>query len=76
MANKDNVVDMVDGALLLLRAIGWVFYTITQTRIDELKNENITLRKGISNLIQRVDYYHGTNWNYLTSKPFSEGDRK
>jgi hypothetical protein len=35
--------------------------------IDNLVKENKTLRTNMSNLVERVEYYQGTNWNYTSS---------
>jgi hypothetical protein len=63
MINIETLAKATYGAVTLLCLTGWVFYICTQGRVDDLESKNELLGREMSNLVQRVNYYHGTNWD-------------
>ncbi len=66
VTKKENRSSGILDYILMLAISYGVMYTINLD-IDEIKKENTELRQTMSNLVQRVNHYHGTNWNYQGS---------
>lgn len=69
------LIGCVAGLLVITEYNGYIL----DRKIRRLSEQSIELNQNLSNIIQRVNFYHGTNWNYNPQKNLTNGvveDRK
>jgi hypothetical protein len=66
---QERIENFANGVIdyILMVSIGIGVMCAVQLDIKKIEKENSELRQTMSNLVQRVNYYYGTNWNYQPS---------